>query len=80
MGQDLPLLILPFKQFYFLPAIYVSESIRHYSNGVLDPRDCGDNATNHAVLLDGYGVGWYTSHTIHLNSVLCYDFKANVRN
>ncbi|XP_026327494.1 cathepsin L1-like [Hyposmocoma kahamanoa] len=35
--------------------ICVSDSLKNYQEGVYDSDDCGTNATNHAVLVAGYG-------------------------
>lgn len=43
---------------YFLfAAIFVSESVKNYKSGILDPKDCNKKPTNHAVLLMGFGSG-----------------------
>ncbi|XP_026328543.1 thiol protease aleurain-like [Hyposmocoma kahamanoa] len=35
--------------------MFVSESVKNYKSGILDPRDCKKKPTNHAILLMGYG-------------------------
>lgn len=43
--------------FFLFPAIFVSESVKNYKSGILDPKDCNKKPTNHAILLMGYGSG-----------------------
>lgn len=52
--------------------MFVSESVKNYKSGILDPTDCNITPTNHAIVLMGYGTGliFFSFQVVFYNSCL----------